>query len=99
MKTINKRVKNKKKSLVINLIYKKALTGLRITNNVQAKLMTIWRGMHVAWELGIKKLIIESDSKFSLELIHKESEDSPYLNIIVMIKELRSHSWELQFKH
>ena len=54
VKTINKRVK--KKSLVINLIYKKAPTGLRITNNVKAKLMAIWRGMHLAWELGIKKL-------------------------------------------
>lgn len=46
-----------------------------IYNSVQTELLAVFYGLRLAWDKGIRRLIVELDSKTMIILIYKESEE------------------------
>lgn len=68
-------------------------------NNVEAELWGICKGLELAWEMGEKKIIVETDSKTSLDIIQGGNQLSPHYNIILRIRKLMSQNWECKLQH
>ena len=65
-----------------------------------AELKGIHQGLYLAWELGFRKIIVETDSTAALNLI-ESSDDSPYTHTKVVreIKNLLRRCLEVRLKH
>nr|XP_027099032.1 uncharacterized protein LOC113718319 [Coffea arabica] len=55
--------------------------------------------MQTACEKGYTKVIIETDSKMSLELIDKAATESPLMVTISQIRNLRKRQWQCELIH
>jgi len=70
-------------------------------SNLLAELSAIWRGLYLAWDLGYRTIIMESDSKTALNLISKEHQHDfhPYGTLLSLIRKLISLPWSVTFNH
>jgi L1 cell adhesion molecule like protein len=70
-------------------------TGMR--SSVKAKLWTVITGLELAWLLGLKKVILESDFAIVVVLITKEivKIDMNY-SMIMKAKSLFAREWKVQ---
>ncbi|KAH1222053.1 putative ribonuclease H protein [Glycine max] len=60
------------------------------TTSLNAELLAIYFGMNLAWNLGYKTIVCESDSKVALDLIMKGINSThPYAPLIQKIEALR----------
>jgi len=68
-------------------------------SNVFIKLLAIWRGLHSAWDLGHRFVILVFDSKTVLDLIIGGHNIYFHLHatIISLAKKLSSLSWMVKF--
>lgn len=68
-------------------------------SNVAAEMWAMIHGLRIAWEMGYRSLILETDSRTGLELIRQAPVESPHYNLILTIQNLLSRDWECQIKH
>lgn len=61
------------------------------------ELRGIYIGMLRAWQAGFKKLIVESDSLSSIQVVQKNSNSN--IPLVSKIKSLTMIQWEVEFKH
>ncbi|KAF7802873.1 ribonuclease H [Senna tora] len=65
-----------------------------------AELRGMYYGLELAWNLGFKKIILESDAKGALNLISDNYQDDTNLNpALLNLKELIKQRWEVKVKH
>jgi hypothetical protein len=66
-----------------------------------SELSAIWRGHQLAWDLGYKYIIMESDSQTALDLIANTQENEFHLHaiLLLLIRKLTSIPWMIFFAH
>lgn len=65
-----------------------------------AELWGIFRGLQIAWKLGIKKLIVESDSYSAIQSITAYiKEEHPRLCLVHRIRDWIKKEWEVVILH
>ncbi|CAI0550388.1 unnamed protein product [Linum tenue] len=65
----------------------------------RAELMGICIGLRIAWEEGVRKVEVHSDSKAALALIQSAPEGSSHYNRVVQICRLIVREWQINLKH
>ncbi|KAK2382027.1 TMV resistance protein N [Trifolium repens] len=70
-------------------------------SNLVAELSAIWKGLQLAWDLGYKSIIMESDSQAALDLIAntQQNEFHPHATLLSLIRKLTSLPWVISFAH
>jgi ribonuclease HI len=70
-------------------------------SNLLAELSAIWKGLQIAWDLGYRSIIMESDSRTALDLIVDTNQNDfhPYANLLSLIRKLYSLPWVVSFNH
>ncbi|CAN1120779.1 Putative ribonuclease H protein At1g65750 [Linum perenne] len=67
---------------------------------VRAEIKGIIEGMCLAWERGIRKLRIQSDSASAIRLLTEASwQKHQHWGLVCQFQELKSRSWELTIEH
>ncbi|CAN1779703.1 Putative ribonuclease H protein At1g65750 [Linum perenne] len=57
-------------------------------------------GLHIAWELGLRKVILELDSSSALAaILGSQPEDTRHGHIIQHIRNLRNRQWQVKLHH
>lgn len=70
------------------------------TTNINAELLAIYHGLRVAWDMGFRLVICESDSQVAISLVTTEVDQfHPHANLINSIKRLTTRDWTLVFTH
>ncbi|CAN1305798.1 hypothetical protein LINPERPRIM_LOCUS26615, partial [Linum perenne] len=60
----------------------------------------IIEGLKLAWNLGIKKLRVQTDSRTTLSLLCNEGHvDHQHSSLVLNFRELGSRFWDLQLSH
>jgi len=61
-------------------------------SNLLVELSAIWKGLQLAWDLGYRFIIIESDSQTALDLIANTDDNDfhPHANLLSLIRKLSS---------
>jgi ribonuclease HI len=69
--------------------------------NLLAELSAIWKGLQLAWDLGYRSIIMESDSQAALDLIvdTKQKDFHPHATLLSLIRKLSSLPWVVSFSH
>ena len=69
--------------------------------NLLAELSAIWKGLQLAWDLGYRSIIMESDSQAALDLIvdTKQKDFHPHATLLSLIRKLTSLPWVVSFSH
>jgi hypothetical protein len=64
-------------------------------SNLVAGLSAIWKELQLAWDLGYKSIIMESDSQVALDLIGntQQNEFHPHATLLSLIRKLTSLPW------
>ncbi|CAN1137711.1 Putative ribonuclease H protein At1g65750 [Linum perenne] len=65
----------------------------------RAEICAIVQGMKLAWELGIRKLLIQSDSKAAIAILLREDTDHQHAILALEFQELKSRSWDISITH
>lgn len=73
--------------------------NLGMASNVAAELLAILQGLKLAWDLGIRRVHLETDSLTGLELVMKEPRGSPHHNVIQEIRKQIKQQWECKVSH
>lgn len=68
-------------------------------SNVAAELWAILLGIKASWNLGCKKVIVETDSQVALSLIKEAPRGSQYWNLLAEIREMIDWDWECKLEH
>jgi ribonuclease HI len=70
-------------------------------SNLVAELSAIWKGLQLAWDLGYKSIIMESDSQAALDLIAntQQNEFHPHATLLSLIRKLTFLPWVISFAH
>ncbi|CAN1135910.1 Putative ribonuclease H protein At1g65750, partial [Linum perenne] len=76
------------------------VTNLGSCSIMRAKLRGILEGMKMAWDLGIRKLIVKTYSRAAVtiltDLLHQRYKHS---NLVDQFRSLRSRDWEISIHH
>ncbi|CAN1282044.1 Putative ribonuclease H protein At1g65750 [Linum perenne] len=59
----------------------------------------IVQGMKLAWDLGVRKLLVQSDSKAAIAILQREDTDHQHAILVSEFRELISRSWDLSLTH
>lgn len=71
-----------------------------ISTNLHAELLAIVFGLNLAWNSGYRKVVCESDSKTTLDIIIGGVQQThPYAPAVNHIRRLRDYDWDLSFNH
>ncbi|CAI0418218.1 unnamed protein product [Linum tenue] len=65
----------------------------------RAELMGIRQGLQVAWDLGVRKAVLRSDSKSAVELIASATTSSPHFQLVSQVRRLINQEWEVRVEH
>ncbi|CAN1797949.1 Putative ribonuclease H protein At1g65750 [Linum perenne] len=65
----------------------------------RAEICAIVQGMKLAWELGIRKLLIQSDSKAAIAILLREDTNHQQAIFVSEFQELKSRSWDISITH
>lgn len=70
------------------------------SNVLWSELWGIFTMLGLAWECGVRKLIIEGDSLVAITLINGSYDKShPYASLVLHIRDLMLKEWEVQCLH
>ena len=74
--------------------------NIGICSSVTAELWAIYVGLHMTWDKGFRKVVLESDSRVVVGLINGDTVrvDRNY-NLIMQIKEVVGKDWEVKIFH
>ncbi|CAI0542875.1 unnamed protein product [Linum tenue] len=61
--------------------------------------MGIIQGLQCAWELGVRKAVLQTDSKAAVELISSASSLHPHYQLVLQVRRLRERQWETEIEH
>ncbi|CAN1178098.1 Putative ribonuclease H protein At1g65750, partial [Linum perenne] len=65
----------------------------------RAEICAIVQGMKLAWDLGIRKLLIQSDSEAAVAILRREDTNHQHAILVSEFMELRSRSWDISITH
>ncbi|CAN1850390.1 Putative ribonuclease H protein At1g65750 [Linum perenne] len=65
----------------------------------RAEMGAIVQGMKLAWDLGVRKLLVQSDSKAAVTILQKEDTNHQHAILVSEFIELKSRSWEVAITH
>ncbi|CAN1849453.1 Putative ribonuclease H protein At1g65750, partial [Linum perenne] len=66
----------------------------------RAELKAIIEGMKAAWNLGIKKIWIQTDSRTAIAILSEESMPThQHASLFIEFKDLHSRQWEVKLSH
>ncbi|CAN1133649.1 Putative ribonuclease H protein At1g65750, partial [Linum perenne] len=66
----------------------------------RADIRAIIEGLKLAWNLGIKKLRVQSDSQTAISLLCNEGHvDHQHSNLVLDFRELQRRHWDLRLCH
>ncbi|CAI0464258.1 unnamed protein product [Linum tenue] len=64
-----------------------------------AELAGIEQGMRLAWEMGIRKLAVQTDSATAISLIQEDPSSHPHRMLVKSIRRSLSLEWEVTIDH
>ncbi|QHO40259.1 Putative ribonuclease H protein [Arachis hypogaea] len=65
----------------------------------RAELWGVFHGLNMAWDLGMRRIIIETDSLEVYKEISKERKSQNYNSLVREIQKLKDKSWEIKVMH
>ncbi|XP_054782099.1 uncharacterized protein LOC129289366 [Prosopis cineraria] len=65
----------------------------------EAEAWAIWKGLQLAWDMGFKKVILESDAKAVIDDLKDISRNNKDSLLILQIRSMLSFDWEVQVTH
>ncbi|CAN1292475.1 Putative ribonuclease H protein At1g65750, partial [Linum perenne] len=66
----------------------------------RAELRAIVEGIKLAWNLGVRRVAVQSDSRTALDILHRETgSTSQHAALVAEFRELRSRGWEISLSH
>ncbi|CAN1187552.1 Putative ribonuclease H protein At1g65750 [Linum perenne] len=65
----------------------------------RAELSVIIQGLKLAWSIGIRKLLVQSDSRTAITLLHRAAVDNQHALLISEFLELQSRNWDIRIEH
>ncbi|CAN1830445.1 Putative ribonuclease H protein At1g65750 [Linum perenne] len=65
----------------------------------RADMGAIVQGMKLAWDLGIRKLLVQFDSKVAVAILQKEDTDHQHAILASEFRELFSRRWDVSLTH
>ncbi|CAN0863350.1 Putative ribonuclease H protein At1g65750 [Linum grandiflorum] len=79
----------------------KAFTSnLRSCSITRAEMQAIVNGLQLAWNLGIRRIQVQSDSMTAISILAKDSElRHQHATLVIQFKELCSRQWEVTISH
>ena len=67
---------------------------------LMAELWGLYQGLHLAWEAGIKRLLVEEDSLCVTQLVSKQVVvPNEFYALVVAIREIISRNWQVSITH
>ncbi|CAN1128747.1 Putative ribonuclease H protein At1g65750 [Linum perenne] len=61
----------------------------------RAKMCAIVQGMKLAWDMGVRKLLIQSDSRVAVDILQREDTNHQHSILASGIQALKSRSWNV----
>ncbi|CAN1128818.1 Putative ribonuclease H protein At1g65750, partial [Linum perenne] len=65
----------------------------------RAELSAIVQGLRMAWSMGIRRIIVQSDSQIAISLLHRAEKDHQHASLISEFLELKARSWDIRIDH
>ncbi|CAN1128422.1 Putative ribonuclease H protein At1g65750, partial [Linum perenne] len=65
----------------------------------RAELRAIVQWLQMAWSIGIRKLIVQSDSMASISILHNDDTAHQHAALVAEFRELSSRKWFVSFVH
>ncbi|CAN1823299.1 Putative ribonuclease H protein At1g65750, partial [Linum perenne] len=65
----------------------------------KAELSAIIQGLKLAWAIGIRRIIVRSDSRTYMSILQREATDNQHATLISEFIELKARSWEISITH
>ncbi|CAN1129044.1 Putative ribonuclease H protein At1g65750 [Linum perenne] len=65
----------------------------------RAELTAIVQGMKLAWSLGIRRIIVQSDSCTAISILSRAALDNQHAALVSDFLELKARSWEVSIVH
>ncbi|CAN1786029.1 Putative ribonuclease H protein At1g65750 [Linum perenne] len=65
----------------------------------RAEICAIVQGMKLAWDLGIRKLLIQSDSTAAVAILLRDDTNHQHAILALEFQELKSRSWDITITH
>ncbi|CAN1752411.1 Putative ribonuclease H protein At1g65750, partial [Linum perenne] len=65
----------------------------------RAELSAIVQGLRMAWSMGIRRIIVQSDSQTGISLLHREDTDHQHASLISEFLELKARGWDIRIDH
>ncbi|CAN1772377.1 Putative ribonuclease H protein At1g65750, partial [Linum perenne] len=65
----------------------------------RAELCAIIQGLKLAWSIGIRRIIVQSDSLTAITLLHRAAVDNQHVILISEFLELKSRNWVIRLEH
>ncbi|CAN1153949.1 Putative ribonuclease H protein At1g65750 [Linum perenne] len=65
----------------------------------RAELSAIVQGLKLAWSIGIRKLIVQSDSRTAISILHNGASNHQHAAIISEFLELKARRWDVSIVH
>ena len=76
------------------------VTNKGVGNVIEAKLWGMFEGLTMAWNFGVKRIIVESDSLASVQLISNDTNyNHPLFSLIQRCKHIVEAYWNCIVKH
>ncbi|KAE8656312.1 hypothetical protein F3Y22_tig00117005pilonHSYRG00401 [Hibiscus syriacus] len=72
--------------------------NIGVSSVLQAELWSIHEGLLIAWDSGISKLIVQSDSKQAIKMLTAYDRDLNPLSLVRTISVLSKRAWNISFK-
>ncbi|CAN1806206.1 Putative ribonuclease H protein At1g65750 [Linum perenne] len=55
--------------------------------------------MKLAWSLGIRRIVVQSDSSTAISILHRAAMDNQHVALVSDFLELKARSWEVSIVH
>ncbi|CAN1225592.1 Putative ribonuclease H protein At1g65750, partial [Linum perenne] len=65
----------------------------------RAEMGAIVQGMKLAWDLGVRKLLVQSDSKAAVAILQKEDTNHQHAILVSEFIEFKSRRWDCSITH
>lgn len=73
---------------------------MSIRTSVNAELSAIFRGLLIAWEMGFREIILETDSKITMHSVTRKKRVASYYGILSdRCRNLLEREWIVQIQH
>ncbi|CAI0559343.1 unnamed protein product, partial [Linum tenue] len=65
----------------------------------KAEIAGITDGLQIAWDLGLKKVQVQTDSKIAMQLLHEATSSNPHHCLIAAARRLLARDWQVEIIH